>query len=131
MPSQFRGLCLQWPEERQSALSTPRGLFLPTSYFCSWSSAIAATSMVAVCSSGPAVATVGTVTIVLPAGDAWATFCRVGPRLGRVRSCSGLTTFSTVLPSCMAAVLRTVRLDASGWISTVLGKAEPEEARTV
>jgi hypothetical protein len=31
----------------------------------------------------------------------------------------------------MAAVLRTVRLDASGWISTVLGKVEPEEARTV
>jgi hypothetical protein len=31
----------------------------------------------------------------------------------------------------MAAVLKTVRLEVSGWISTALGKVEPEEARTV
>lgn len=77
--SQPHGLRLQRPEERQPAPSALRGLTLPghtlqeawaPGYFCSWSSATAATSMVVVCSSGPGAVAVGTVTIVLPAGDA-------------------------------------------------------------
>lgn len=73
----------------------------------------------------------GTVTTVLPPGAICVTFWMVVPSPGSVSSWKGLTTFTTVLPSWTAAVLSTVRLEASGWISTVPGKVEPAEASTV
>lgn len=91
------------------------------------------TSMV-VCSSvavAPSTTVDGRVMIVLPPGDICVTFWMAVPSPGSVSSWKGLITFTTVPPSWMAAVLRTVRLEASGCISMVLGKAEPAEARTV
>lgn len=63
----------------------------------------------------------GTAKYVLPTDVIWLALWSVALRPGTVvNSWIGLTTFNTVFPSWIAAVLSTAKLDASGWISTAL-----------